>query len=57
MKKELFRLTLYAIIIYLTSSTLNPAVAVTHPLGRNGTHFCGVMDYQSRPVSRFKATG
>ena len=44
MKKELFRLTLYAIIIYLTSSTLNPAVAVTHPLGRNGTHFCGVSD-------------
>ena len=47
-KKALLRFILCAIIIYLTSSTLNPAVAVTHPLGRNGTHFCGVIDYQFR---------
>ena len=43
-KKALLRLTLYAIIIYLTVGTLNPAVAATHPLARNGTHFCGVTD-------------
>ena len=46
MKKELLRFILYAIIIYLTGGALNPAVAVTHPLGRNGTHICGVTDDQ-----------
>ena len=56
-KKELFRLTLYAIIAYLTGSTLNPAVAVTHPLGRNRTHFCGVIDYQSRLYRDSKQPG
>ncbi len=44
MKKEFLRFTLYAIIIYLICGTLNPAVAATHPLARNGTHFCGVSD-------------
>ena len=46
MKKELLRFILYATIIYLTCGALNPAVAVTHPLGRNGTHFCGVINDQ-----------
>ena len=45
MKKELLRFTLSAIIVYLTSSTLNPAVAVTQPSGGHETHFCGVSDY------------
>ena len=47
MKKQLLRFILYAIIIYLTGSTLNPAVAATHPLAGNGTHLCGgcVIDY------------
>ena len=44
-KKELLRFTLSAIIIYLTSSTLNPAVAITQPLEGHETHFCGVSDY------------
>ena len=42
MKKELLRFTLYAIIIYLTGGTLNPAVAASQPSERNGIHFCGV---------------
>ena len=45
-KKELLRFTLYAIIVYLTVGALNPAVAASHPLGGNGTHFCGVIDCQ-----------
>ena len=48
MKKELLRFTPYAIIIYLTGGALNPAIAASHPLGGNGTHFCGVIDGQSR---------
>ena len=47
MKKELLRFTLYAIIIYLTGFTLNPAVAATQPSVGNGTHYCGVIDGQS----------
>ena len=35
---------LYAIIIYLTSSTLNPVLASSHPLGGSGAHFCGFID-------------
>ena len=46
MKKELLRFILYATIIYLIGGALNPALAVTHPLARNGTHFCGVIDDQ-----------
>ena len=45
MKKGLLCCTLYAIIIYPTSSTLNPAVAVTQPSGEHLTHICGVSDY------------
>ena len=44
MIKYIHRFTLYAIIIYLTCGTFNPAVAATRPLGGNGTHFCGVID-------------
>ena len=44
--QNLLRFTLYAIIIYLTCGTFNPAVAVTRPFGGNGTHFCGVIDEQ-----------
>ena len=47
MKKELFRITLSAMIIYLTSGTFNVAVAATQPSGGNGTHFCGVTDVHS----------
>ena len=47
-KKELLRFTLYTIIIYLTCGTFNPASAASHPLWGNGTHFCGVIDGQSR---------
>ena len=47
MKKELLRFTLLAIIVYLTGSTLNPAVAASQPLWGNGTHYCGVTDGQS----------
>ena len=48
MKKELFRFTLYVIIVYLTNGTLSPAIAATQPSGGNGTHFCGVSHYQPR---------
>ena len=46
MKKELLRFTLYAIIIYLTCSSLNPALAATQPSGGSATHVCGVIDDQ-----------
>ena len=46
MPHSILRFTLYAIIIYLTVGALNPAIAATHPLGRNGTHICGVTDDQ-----------
>ena len=44
MKKELFRFTLYVIIVYLTCGILNPAVAASQLSVENGTHFCGVID-------------
>ena len=46
MNKQLLRFTLYATIIYLTSSTLNPAIAATRPSGANGLHASGVSDEQ-----------
>ncbi len=46
MKKELLRFTLSAIIIYLTSGTLNPALAATQPSGGSTAHVCGVIDDQ-----------
>ena len=46
MKKALLCCTLYAIIIYLTSGTLNPALAATQPSGGSATHVCGVIDDQ-----------
>ncbi len=46
MKKALLYCTLYAIIIYLTSGTLNPALAATQPSGGRATHVCGVIDDQ-----------
>ena len=48
MKTPLFRFTLYAIIVYLTGFTLTPAIAASQPSAENGTHFCGVIDYQPR---------
>ena len=42
--KNHFRFTVYSIIIYLTC--LNLAVATPQPSAGNGTHFCGVTDYQ-----------
>ena len=47
MKKQFFRFIFYAITIYLTNSTLNPAIAASQPSGGNRTHFCGVTDSQS----------
>ena len=46
MKTPLFRFTLYAIIVYLTGGTFNPAIAASQPSGENGTPLCGVIDYQ-----------
>ena len=45
MKTQIFRFTLYAVIVYLTGATLNPAVAASQPTEGNGAHFCGVIDY------------
>ena len=42
MKKQILRFTLYVIIIYLTGTALNPAVAATQPSEGNRIHFCGV---------------
>ena len=46
MKKEPLHFTLYALIIYLTYNTLNPAVAALQPSGGSATHVCGVIDDQ-----------
>ena len=46
MRKKLLCFTLYALIIYLTCGTPNPAIAASHPLGGHETHFCGVIDGQ-----------
>ena len=46
MKKGLLRFALYAIILYLTGGTLNPAVAATQSSGGHGTHFSGLIDEQ-----------
>ena len=48
MEKQLLRITLYATVIYLTGGCLASAIASPHPLCGNGTHYCGVSDYQSR---------
>ena len=46
MKKQVLNFTLYALMVYLTGSTLNPPVAASQPSGGNGTHFFGVIDGQ-----------
>ena len=46
MKNPILCFALYAIIIYLTGGTLNPAVATSQPSWEHGTHFCGVIDEQ-----------
>ena len=46
MKKALLCCTLYAIIIYLTGATLNPAITASQPVGGNEIHYCGVIDGQ-----------
>ena len=45
-QKELLPFTLFAIIIYLTCSALNPVLAATRPSGGSATHVCGVIDDQ-----------
>ena len=45
MATQFLRFTLYAIVIYLVGTTLNPAVAASHPAEGNGAHVCGVIDY------------
>ena len=44
MKKELLRVTMFVMIIYVTCGVLNPAVTASPPSGGNGTHFRGVID-------------
>ncbi len=46
MKKELLYFILSSVIVYLTSSTFNPAIASSPPLGGNGIHVCGILDCQ-----------
>ena len=45
MATQFLRFTLYAIVIYLAGTTLNPAVAASQPTEGNGAHVCGVIDY------------
>ena len=45
MATQFLRFTLYAIVIYLASTTPNPAVAASQPAEGNGAHVCGVIDY------------
>ncbi|MYE88794.1 hypothetical protein F4X33_07365, partial [Candidatus Poribacteria bacterium] len=45
MATQFLRFTLYAIVIYLAGTTLNPAVVVSQPSAENGVHVCGVIDY------------
>ena len=47
-KKQLVGITFYAIVIYFTCGLLASAFAVSHPLSRDGTHFCGVTHDQPR---------
>ena len=53
-KKQLVGITFYAIVIYFTGGLLASAVAVSGPLLRDGTRFCGVSGYrpQWRPDSK-----
>ena len=44
MKKQILRFTLYAVMVYLTGNTLNPAVAASEASDENEVHFCGVTD-------------
>ena len=55
MKKQLLRFTLYALMVYLIGSILNPPIAASHPLGEHETHFFGVIDGQrnKRPSDQF----
>ena len=46
MKKQILRFTLYAITVYLTGLTPNPAVAASQVSEENETHLCGVIDGQ-----------
>ena len=44
MKTSVFHVTLYAIVVYLTGAALQSAGASPHPLAKNRTHVCGVID-------------
>ena len=46
MRKRLLCFTLSTIIIYLTSDTLNSAIAATQPSGGSATHVCGLIHDQ-----------
>ena len=46
MKSQLYRITLYSILTYFALSAPNSAGAASQQSGRNGTHFCGVIDNQ-----------
>ena len=47
MNKQFLRFTLYAIIIYVTNNTSNPAIAASQPLWGDGAHICAVIDEDS----------
>ena len=47
MNKQFLRFTLYAIIIYVTNNTPNPAIAASQPLWGDGAHICAVIDEDS----------
>ena len=55
MKKQVLRCTLYAVIVYLASFTLNLAIAASQPAVGDAPHFCGVVDCQpgKRYVDQF----
>ena len=44
MNKQFLRFTLYAIIIYVTNNTPNPAIAASQPLWGDGVHIRAVID-------------
>ena len=46
MKKQVLRCTLYVVIVYLASFTLNLTIAASQPAVGDAPHFCGVVDCQ-----------
>ena len=55
MKIQLYRMTLYSIIVYLTIAVLNPSLAVSSQQDDGEPHFCGVRDLppDGHPFNQF----